>query len=137
MKFEAKKEYLRSYNKVMNEIAALQNEYERWETIGTKVTPTLSAAPGGHGDNQSKVERAAIEMERLQREMAKEINNAVKYRQKIIHDINHRSPKVRHAQMLMWRFVNGMTVEQIAGMLKRDERTVRTLINKAINSLDI
>ncbi len=137
MKFEAKKEYLKGYLNLNNKIVSLQTEYERWETIGTKVTPTLSHAPGGHGDNQSKVERASIEMARLKNELAEEIENATQKRDKIVRDINNHSPKVRHAQLLIWRYVNGMTLPQIARMIGKDERTVWNLINTAIRCLEL
>lgn len=135
MNYQEKVVFLMGYSRSIARIRAFQAEYEKWETIGSKITQSYSPTPGGSG-NTSKVERAAIEMAKVKDKINSEIVKSSVQRDKVLEAIE-KIEKQRYADLLTYRYVNCLTVDRIAQIIGKDTRTVSKVIKTAIKQLDI
>ena len=135
MDFREKVEYLDGYRRKMAKIDGLLMEREKWLAIGTKVSQDIRTEDSGHSSSEptSRVEMAAIELSIID----SEIEKAAKRREEIGQVIKAGAKRSRYAELLEMRFVHGMSVYRIANILNRNERTIRRVIRKAIDKLDI
>ena len=134
MNYKQKLEYLYGYKNKVAQIAIFIEEHERWMAIGAKVNQAFNSEPSsGSGDGSSRVERSAMELARID----KEIENAIADRDAILHTIRTRSRNKRYVLLLELRFVGGMSYNRIANVIDKDVRTVQRVMHKAIDSLDI
>lgn len=131
MTIKEKKTFLASYIRAENALQASLEEYRRWETIGEKVNQVLKAVPGGAGGNDSKVERAAIEMALIMDGIQDNITEARQAKQLVIDAINS-VPRLRHREILRYRYICRMSNEKIAEMIGKDVRTVYRIMKCAI-----
>lgn len=137
MKYSEKVEFLEGYTRSMARIQAFQAEYERWETIGEKITQTYSPTPGGGGSNEGKVARASLEMVEISRQIEDEISNAIKQRDAIKEAIATKCHKQRYADLLTYRYISGLKNHRIATIIGKEVKTVSNAMRRAISELDI
>jgi DNA-directed RNA polymerase specialized sigma24 family protein len=134
--YKEKKAFLSSYIRAENALNSTLMEYERWKTIGTKVNQVLSAVPGsGSREDQSKVEKAAIEMASILDGIQAEIEDAKSKKAEVINAIN-KGPKLRHRELLRYRYICRMSNARIADMLGKDVRTIERAMRTAIFKFD-
>ena len=134
MTYKEKKAFLSSYIHAENALKASLAEYERWETIGTKVNRIFSAAPGsgsGSTDANGKVERAAVEMASIMEGIQANIDDAKRTKAEVIAAIN-KVPRMRHRELLRYRYICRMSNTKIAEMIGKDVKTVEKVIKTAI-----
>ena len=136
MDYRQKKEYLESYQRHSKNIEALQMEYEKWETLGTKVTQSLSFAPAGGDENTSKPERSGIELAQIKEKIMKEIAESTVAREKVASAIS-KSKKRRYRDILTYRYINGLNAYKISRIIGKEVRGTHKLIRNAIYDLDI
>lgn len=137
MDYKSKVDYLSGYKRKSAEISAALTEYERWLTIGARVTQVLDAAPGGGGCGGNRVEKAAIELSGIRGSLEKEIEECIRLREEIRRTINAKAKKPRYAELLRWRYVAGLSNAKIAWNIRKDEKTVSRAMVRAIKTLDI
>ena len=136
MTYEGKKAYLEGYIRCMRRIEALSFEYEKWEAIGTKSNQGYSPAPGG-GNNSSKTETGGMNMADIMLQIEEERKATKKLRDEIQKAIRTKSAKRRYAELLEYRYINGLPNGKIAELIEKDKRSVERAIKAAINGLQI
>ena len=133
MDYKEKVEYLYGYKRKMAQIASIIEEHERWMTIGTKVTQMFNADFCGGGGGSNRIERAGIELSKIDAEL----EQAIEERDVIVRVIRTRSKYPRYADLLEMRFIGGMSYNRIADVIDKDVRTVQRVMRKAIDTLEI
>lgn len=135
MTYREKKSFLASYIRAENALRASLEEYERWETIGTKVNQVLSATPGAGGDSCGKVERAAMEMASIMEGIEADISSAKRTKQEILDAIN-TIPQLRYRDILKYRYICRLSNEKIAEMIGKDVKTLEKVMRSAIHQFN-
>ncbi len=103
--------------------------------MAIKVTSTLSPVPGG-GESGSPIERPMDKVDELEKEINREIGELVKIREEIeavlgqLEDRNLRD-------LMKYRYIDGLTWEQIAVKMHYGFQWVCKLHGRALNRLRI
>ncbi len=132
---EYKKIYdkLNSYQELQYRINGLTNELTKWAAIGTNIAQKYEQGFGG--DCDSKTESGGTGLAVVQAQIRDEITQAKKYRYEVV-TLLEKASKRRQRTLLTYKFINGLSYEQIATMLGKDISSVRRAIKTAIESME-
>ena len=132
---EQKIRYLSRYRRLNQRIDRLLEEQSRWRERALKITPTLSQAPGGGGSG-SPIERPMDKVLEIDVEINREIDELQIVRQEIRNTLNQLGNE--NLKLLMeYRYIDGMTWEQIAVKMHYGFQWVCKLHGRALNRLRI
>ena len=132
---EQKIRYLSRYRRLNQRIDRLLEEQSRWRERALKITPTLSQAPGG-GGNGSPIERPMDKVLEIDVEINREIDEMQIARKEIRETLNQLEDE--SLKLLMeYRYIDGMTWEQIAVKMHYGFQWVCKLHGRALNRLRI
>lgn len=132
--YERKKEILTRYIFLQKRICGYGEELAKWTSIGTKINQSYHEGIGTVS-NDSKPEISGINLAEIKKKIIKDIEYCVIERNKIKNAID-TAPK-RYSDVLIFRYVNGMKTREIAGIMNKDERSVRRIIKDATLSVKI
>lgn len=134
MNRDKKKRYLERYVERFSKIRSCIEEQQRWRDIATNMISGLNEI---HCQTtESKVQRSAIEIQTLEEEINKEIELAVEERKKItkiIEEVLQQKSRV----LLRKRYLNGMSIREIANELNIAESNVSVSLSKAIDKIEM
>lgn len=132
---EQKIRYLSRYRRLNQRIDRLLEEQSRWRERALKITPTLSQAPGGGGSG-SPIERPMDKVLEIDVEINREIDEMQIARKEIRETLNQLEDE--NLKLLMeYRYIDGMTWEQIAVKMHYGFQWVCKLHGRALNRLRI
>lgn len=132
---EQKIRYLSRYRRLNERIDRLLEEQSRWRERALKITPTLSQAPGG-GESGSPIERPMDKVLEIDVEINREIDEMQIARKEIRETLNQLEDE--SLKLLMeYRYIDGMTWEQIAVKMHYGFQWVCKLHGRALNCLRI
>ena len=132
---EKKIKYLSRYITLNRRIDRLLEEKAKWWSLCLKTTPSLSQAPGG-GESGSPVERP---MDKVL-EIEEEINQEIDELQEVCRDIKTVLGQLEDdtLRLLMeYRYLDGLTFEEIAVKMHYSWRWVIKLHGKALAEIKI
>ena len=132
---EQKIRYLSRYRRLNQRIDRLLEEQSRWRERALKITPTLSQAPGGGGSG-SPIERPMDKVLEIEKEVDREIDELQIVRKEIRAALNQLEDE--NLKLLMeYRYIDGMTWEQIAVKMDISWRWSIKLHGKALGKIKI
>lgn len=132
---EQKIRYLSRYRRLNERIDRLLEEQSRWRERALKITPTLSQSPGG-GGNDSPIERPMDKVLEIEKEVDREIDEMQIVRKEIRETLNQLEDE--NLKLLMeYRYIDGLTWEQIAVKMHYGFQWVCKLHGRALNRLKI
>lgn len=127
--------YLKRYRTIDALINRKIEECQKWRDVALKITPTLSDMPKAHnGTNQTEI--AVEHIIEIEREINESIDELVKIRKNIekalaaIKDDTYR-------RLLEYRYIDGMTWEQIAIEMHYSYQWICKLHGRALLKLKI
>lgn len=135
MTTKEKKEYLKRYRKIDREVNQLLMEKDEIFSLGTKTTPTYSDMPKGTGEN-NKIQSTIEKLEEQEEKINKKIDLLYEVKEdieKTLHTVEDDTLRV----LLRYRYINGLTWEEIAVTMNYDYRWILRLHGKALNELTI
>lgn len=135
MTTKEKKEYLKRYRKIDREVNQLLMEKDEIFSLGTKITPTYSDMPKGTGEN-NKIQSTIEKLEEQEEKINKKIDLLYEVKEdieKTLHTVEDDTLRV----LLRYRYINGLTWEEIAVTMNYDYRWILRLHGKALNELTI
>lgn len=107
-----KKAFLRRYGDNEREIKRLEEEIARWKSRSEKVTTSFSMAPA-HGEGDDKVQLAVENIAEVNAMLYDRLTDATEMRRSIQAAID-TVEDTRLRNLLEYRYIDGMTFEQIA-----------------------
>ena len=132
---EQKIQYLSRYRRLNQRIDHLLEEQSRWRERALKITPTLSQAPGGGGSG-SPIERPMDKVLEIDEEINREIDTLQTIRQEIRETLNQLEDE--SLKLLMeYRYIDGMTWEQIAEKMDYSRQWVTNLHGMALQKIKL
>ncbi len=130
---EQKIQYLLRYRRLNQRIDRLLEEQSRWRERALKITPTLSQAPGGGGSG-SPIERPMDKVLEMEEEINEEIDTLQTIRHQIRDTLNQLTDE--SLKLLMeYRYIDGMTWEQIADKMNYSWRQVYRKHEEALSKI--
>ena len=128
--------YLNGYKYAVMEERRLRAEIEQWRSRAERVTPSMTGMPGGGQNANAPFVSAAESIARLELQLAEQLKRCVLMRQQIDAAIAQiQQPRLR--RLLILRYVEAQTFEQIAIEMYMDYRWVRRLHACAIENLTL
>ena len=132
---EQKIRYLSRYRRLNERIDRLLEEQSRWRERALKITPTLSQAPGG-GESGSPIERPMDKVLEIDVEINREIDEMQIARKEIRETLNQLEDE--SLKLLMeYRYIDGMTWEQIAEKMDYSRQWVTSLHGMALQKIKL
>lgn len=127
--------YLKQYKYLDNHIKRLLEEKERYQTIAEKITPTLSDMPhGGTGENPKELAICKMmDCERVATRMIDDYINLGNEIKALIDTVEDDDLRL----LLLYRYIDGKTFEQVAVDMCYTWRWIHKLHSKALDKLDI
>ncbi len=132
---ELKIRYLSRYRRMSKRIDRLLEEQSRWREMALKITPVLSQTPGG-GESGSPIERPMDKVLEIDVEINREIDTLQTIRQEIREALNQLEDE--NLKLLMeYRYIDGMTWEQIAEKMDYSRQWVTSLHGMALQKIKL
>ena len=125
---QEKKNFLRKYPHICDQIEKINNRIEEIRTAGEKITQSYSDV-GYSSSSESKVERAAVKIPDLEAELRKKtaekerIDNAI------------RSLRSNQQELIKMIYIDGISQNRVAQLLHKTPNTIRTVVNRAVDEL--
>lgn len=128
-----KKEYMLRYQILDREIDRLLDEQKKWRERAEKITPSYSDMPRG-GKQNDKVCEAVTQIVAIEERINREIDSLVQLRKNILFMIHSVSnPKLQ--LVLKYRYIDGLTYDEIANKMHYDIRHVHRMHGWALCSI--
>ncbi len=125
------KEFFEGCRRLEQRINGKIGEAERLRLIATRATASYSDEPRSGGNGQGPVERAALQLVELEREIAAAIDEMVEHRKKaqlVIEGL----PDDRYRDVLTWRYFSMWSWEKIAEAMNCERMQVWRLHGRAL-----
>ena len=125
---QEKKNFLKRYPNISDQIEQINNRLEEIRTAGEKMTQSYSDV-GYSSSSESKVERAAVKIPDLEAELRKKtaekerIDNAI------------RSLRSNQQELVKMIYIDGISQNRVAQLLHKTPNTIRTVVNRAVDEL--
>lgn len=128
-----KAEWLRRYQKINRRINRKCEEVSQLRELATKITPTLSDMPKGN-QISDKVSEAVSKIADLEKEIDAEVDALVSVRNQIQTAIDN-IPDDTLKTLLEYRYIDGLTFEEVAVKMHYAFRHITRLHGKALHEL--
>lgn len=135
MTIAEKKTYLQQYSSILNEIEGYLEERERWRTLATKITPTLSDMPKG-GNNESRLVSSVEHIVSIDNRIENKIKDLRSMRENIDRAVSELEDS-RYRQVIYNRFILNKRWDIIADTIGYDERWTRRLCEQALAKINL
>ena len=123
---QEKKNFLRKYPHICDQIEQINNRIEDIRTAGEKITQSYSDV-GYSSSSESKVERAAVKIPDLEAELRK------KTAEKERIDSAIRSLRSNQQELIKMIYIDGISQNRVAQILHKTPNTIRNVVNHAID----
>ena len=123
---QEKKNFLRKYPHICDQIEQINNRIEEIRTAGEKITQSYSDV-GYSSSSESKVERAAVKIPDLEAELRK------KTAEKERIDSAIRSLRSNQQELIKMIYIDGISQNRVAQILHKTPNTIRNVVNHAID----
>lgn len=135
MTSQEKKEYLQQYRMAEQEEERLIGEIERWRSRAEKMTAGYRLSPAGGGDGRS-LEHTVERIDALIRQLTAQLDELVTLRQEIGACID-AVPEARLRELLKLRYIDGMSLAQIADRMNYCYKQIRRLHLRALAMMSL
>ena len=125
---QEKKNFLRKYPHICDQIEQINNRIEEIRTAGEKITQSYSDV-GYSSSSESKVERAAVKIPDLEAELRK------KTAEKERIDSAIRSLRSNQQELIKMIYIDGISQNRVAQILHKTPNTIRNVVNHAIDCI--
>ena len=125
---QEKKNFIRKYPNICDQIEQINNRIEEIRTAGEKITQSYSDV-GYSSGSDSKVERAAVKVPALEDELKKKIEEKNKI------DNALRSLRSNQREILKMVYFDGISQNRVAQILHKTPNTIRNVVNHAIDCI--
>lgn len=131
---EEKKAILKQYIRLEKRIARMLDEKKKWEEKAEAISPVYSDMPKAGGCD--KIQNAVCQIVDLEQDINREIDSQVDLRRRIEAAVKQiDDEKLR--DIVRYKYIDGMTWEQVSESMELDERWVKRLHVRAIQKLTL
>ena len=134
MTYQEKDKILRQYRDNAIRLRGLAQEADRWEQIA--MSTAVSGEPSSGGGNGGRVQAAATNAADILREIHQDMDGIREERQavrRMVDGVQNRRQKM----LLELRYINGLTVDQIANEIGKSHKWTRESLRRAVDALNM
>ena len=125
---QEKKNFLKRYPTICDQIEQINNRIEEIRTAGEKITQSYSDV-GYSSGTESKVERAAVKVPDLEADLKKKIEEKNKIDNALL------SLRSNQREILKMVYFDGISQNRVAQILHKTPNTIRNVVNHAIDCI--
>ena len=125
---QEKKNFLKKYPQICDQIERINNRIEEIRTAGEKITQSYSDV-GYSSGSDSKVERAAVKVPDLEADLKKKIDEKNKIDNALL------SLRSNQREVLKMVYFDGISQNRVAQILHKTPNTIRNVVNHAIDCI--
>ena len=125
---QEKKNFLKRYPTICDQIEQINNRIEEIRTAGEKITQSYSDV-GYSSGSDSKVERAAVKVPDLEADLKKKIEEKNKIDNALL------SLRSNQREVLKMVYFDGISQNRVAQILHKTPNTIRNVVNHAIDCI--
>ena len=125
---QEKKNFLKRYPTICDQIEQINNRIEEIRTAGEKITQSYSDV-GYSSGSDSKVERAAVKVPDLEADLKKNIEEKNKIDNALL------SLRSNQREILKMVYFDGISQNRVAQILHKTPNTIRNVVNHAIDCI--
>ena len=125
---QEKKNFLRKYPHICDQIEQINNRIEEIRTAGEKMTQSYSDVVYSSGTD-SKVERAAVKIPDLEADLKKRKEEKAKIDNALL------SLRSNQQELIKMIYIDGISQNRVAQILHKTPNTIRTVVNRAVDEL--
>lgn len=135
MTYQEKDQVLRQYRENAIRLRGLVQEAERWEQIA--MSTAISGEPySGGGNTGGRVQTAATNAADIVQDIRRDMEGIRAERQEVRQVVD--GVKNRRQKMLLeLRYINGLSVEQIANEIGKSHKWTRESLRRAVDALNM
>ena len=130
------KQYLSQHRQIDNEITAINEEMERLRELSTKTSNPLSGMPSGGGKNAAPYEDIVHRIIEIERQRNRKISELLILKVEI-EGVIAKVDDIRLRSILRDKYINGLTLEQIAVNHNYSWRHLRRLHGEALSKIKV
>ena len=134
MTYQEKDKILRQYRDNAIRLRGLAQEAERWEQIA--MSTAVSGEPSSGGGNGGRVQAAATNAADILREIHQDMDGIRAERQAVRRMVDGVQSR-RQKMLLELRYINGLTVDQIANEIGKSHKWTRESLRRAVDALEM
>ena len=131
---EEKKAILKQYIGLEKRIARLLDEKKKWKEKAEAISPVYSDMPKAGGCD--KIQNAVCQIVDLEQDINREIDAQVDLRRRIEAAVKQMDDE-KLRDIVRYKYIDGMTWEQVSESMELDERWVKRLHVRAIRKLTL
>ena len=135
MTYREKDEILRQYRDDEIRLWGLVQEAERWEQIAMSAAMSPEPSSGG-GVGGGRVQAAATNAADIVRDIRQDMDRVRAERQEI-RGLVDTTQNRRQRLLLELRYINGLSVEDIANQIGKSPKWIRQSLQRAVDGLDM
>lgn len=132
---DAKKEYLKQYCDVLNEINCMESELATWYAKLEKVTASYSGMPHG-SETSDKMTGPVAKILELKNKINDTIDLHIDMKRKIENAIA-KVPSAKLRVLLRYRYIDGLRWEQVERKMGYEHSQIVRLHNEAMSALNM
>ncbi|HIT67408.1 MAG TPA: DUF1492 domain-containing protein [Candidatus Merdisoma merdipullorum] len=135
MTYKEKDLMLRQYREDVIRLRGLVQEAERWEQIAMSTAISSEYSSGG-GNTGGRVQTAATNAADIVQDIRRDMDGIRAERQEVrrlVEGVQNRRQKM----LLELRYINGLTVDQIANEIGKSHKWTRESLWRAVNALNM
>ena len=135
MTYQEKDRILRQYRENAIRLRGLVREAERWEQIAMSTAISSEPSSGG-GNTGGRVQTAATNAADIVQDIQRDMNGIRAERQEVrrlVDGVRNRRQKM----LLELRYINGLTVDQIANEIGKSCKWTRESLRRAVDALNM
>ena len=132
---QEKIKWLRRYRIISRKVDDLTEDLEEWRTRATKITPTFSQEPRGTGV-EDKLQSSIIKICELEDDLDHKIRELLSQRNEIVAVLDSLSDD-NLRQLMRYRYIKGMTWDEIAGKMYYSRPQVVRMHGRALNKIEL
>ena len=129
---QEKKNILNKYPSICERISELRNQQEEIRTAGEKITQSYDVSGSTLSGNTSKVERAALKLP----EIEQQLQECERQKQRIDEAVQN-SLRGNQRDLIKMVYFDGVSQNRVAQILHKTPNTIRTVLNRAVDTLKI
>ena len=135
MTYQEKDQVLRQYRENAIRLRGLVQEAERWEQIAMSTAINGEPSSGG-GNTGGRVQTAATNAADIVQDIRRDMDGIRAERQEVRQLVNGVQNR-RQKMLLELRYINGLTVDQIANEIGKSHKWTRESLRRAVDALNI
>lgn len=135
MTSEQKIEWLKNYRALDAKIESLTEDLQVWNARATKITATISQEPKASSSGD-QIQRCVDKICELREEISQEVDKLRQRRQQIEAAIRTLEDE-RYRDLLWYRYIEGMTWDEIAVKMYYSRMQVCRLHGRALNKIKL